>query len=198
MGHTGAVANDNALSIRTVRLPLPSLGDAVGIAKGTILWTLDTVAFVAQLPVRIDELFVRVEEVIGAIEKITDQANEVIAKVSATTDSANGVIVGADQASSKALAMIAELEPITEKAIPLGRTFVDNFSEEEVQAAITMVDHLPELVMRMEAIMPILATLDTVSPEIHELLEVTKDVRKAVIGIPGFKFFKNRGEDRLS
>ncbi len=39
--------------------------------------------------------------------------------------------------------------------------------------------------------------MDTVAPEIHQLLEVTKDVRKAVIGIPGFKFFRNRGEEKL-
>ncbi|MDQ1180786.1 hypothetical protein QE397_002241 [Rhodococcus sp. SORGH_AS 301] len=190
-------APDNDLSVRTVRLPVPSLGNMLGLARGTVLWSLDTVAFVAQLPRRIDDLFVRVDEVIAAIERITDQAQTVIGKVSATTEDAQGVIVGAESASSKALAMISELEPITARAIPLGRTFVDNFSEAEVEAAVKLVDQLPELVQRMEGIMPILATLDTVSPEIHELLEVTKDVRKAVIGIPGFKFFRNRGEERL-
>jgi hypothetical protein len=60
-----------------------------------------------------------------------------------------------------------------------------------------MVDQLPGLVEHMEAVIPILATLDSVAPEIHELLGVTKDVRRAVIGIPGFKFFRNRGQDRL-
>ena len=93
--------------------------------------------------------------------------------------------------------MIADIQPIADRGIPLGRRFVDNFSEQELDASIRMVDQLPELMERMEAIMPILATMDTVAPEIHQLLEVTKDVRKAVIGIPGFKFFRNRGEEKL-
>ncbi|WP_421958157.1 hypothetical protein [Prescottella agglutinans] len=30
-----------------------------------------------------------------------------------------------------------------------------------------------------------------------ELLEVVKDVRQAIIGVPGFGFFRRRGEDKL-
>ena len=48
--------------------------------------------------------------------------------------------------------------------------FVDEISEDEVHAAVRLLDQLPELTDRMAALMPILATLDTVSPEIHELL----------------------------
>ena len=33
--------------------------------------------------------------------------------------------------------------------------------------------------------MPILATLDRVGPDIHDLLEVTRDLRLAIAGIPG-------------
>jgi hypothetical protein len=47
-----------------------------------------------------------------------------------------------------------------------------------------------------EDIMPILATLDRVGPDIHELLEVANDVRQAVLGIPGFSFLRRRGEDK--
>ncbi|MGB3772683.1 MAG: ribulose 1,5-bisphosphate carboxylase large subunit [Rhodococcus sp. (in: high G+C Gram-positive bacteria)] len=198
MRQTARMASDSKLPVRTVRLPVPSVGDLIGVTQRTILWSLDTVAFVSQLPKRIDDLFVRIDEIMSAIEDVTDRAGGVIDKAAATTDDAGVVIVGAGDASSKALAMISELEPITERAIPLGRSFVENFSDEELRAAIKMVDHLPELLDRMDGIMPILATLDTVSPEIHELLEVTKDVRKAVVGIPGFKFFRKRGEDELS
>jgi predicted NBD/HSP70 family sugar kinase len=192
------MTSGNEITVRTVRLPIPSFGDILGIARGTVLWSLDTVAFVSRLPRRVDDLFARVDAVITSIERVADQAGALITKVEATTDDAAVVVVGAGDASAKAQSMIDQLVPITERAIPLGRTFVENFSEAELQASIKMVDHLPELLERMDAIMPILATLDTVSPEIHQLLEVTKDVRKAVIGIPGFKFFRNRGEERLN
>jgi hypothetical protein len=46
-------------------------------------------------------------------------------------------------------------------------------------------------------VLPILHTLDRVGPEIHELLEVTYDVRRALIGIPGFQYFRRRGSTRV-
>jgi len=180
-----------------VRLPVPSVGTAVALMRATVSWSVDTVVLVAALPSRIDDLFSRVDALIASIEEITARAGGVIEAAARTTDDAAGVIVGAGDASERARAMIADIQPIADRGIPLGRRFVDNFSEHELDASIRMVDHLPELMERMEAIMPILATMDTVAPEIHQLLEVTKDVRKAVIGIPGFKFFRNRGEEKL-
>ncbi|MBY6363725.1 ribulose 1,5-bisphosphate carboxylase large subunit [Rhodococcus corynebacterioides] len=165
--------------------------------RATVSWSVDTVVLVAALPSRIDDLFSRVDALIASIEEITARAGGVIEAAARTTDDAAEVIVGAGDASERARTMIADIQPIADRGIPLGRRFVDNFSETELDASIRMVDQLPELMERMEAIMPILATMDTVAPEIHQLLEVTKDVRKAVIGIPGFKFFRNRGEEKL-
>ena len=171
----------SAISPRiTLSIPTPSA--VIDVARGAILWSLDTAGLVASLPARIDALFVQVEALLN--------------KVSAVTDDAADVVSEASDASTTAKRLIADIEPIAQRAMPLGRTFVDNFSEAEVEAAVRMVDHLPELLERMEALMPILAQMDSIAPELHQLLEVTTDVRKAVIGIPGFKFFRNRGEDR--
>ena len=77
------------------------------------------------------------------------------------------------------------------------RQFVDEFSEEEVQALIRLVDQVPMFTEHMETdIMPILATLDRVGPDVHELLDVLKDVRLAIQGVPGFWLLRRRGADR--
>ncbi|WP_308126347.1 ribulose 1,5-bisphosphate carboxylase large subunit [Rhodococcoides corynebacterioides] len=191
------MASDRELEVQTVRLPVPSVGTALSLVRATVSWSMDTVALVAAMPSRIDDLFGRLDALLTSVEEITARAGEVIDAAARTTDDAAEVVVGAGDASARAQSMIAELQPIADRGIPLGRRFVDNFSEQELDASIRMVDQLPELMERMEAIMPILATMDTVAPEIHQLLEVTKDVRKAVIGIPGFKFFRNRGEEKL-
>jgi hypothetical protein len=44
--------------------------------------------------------------------------------------------------------------------------------------------------------MPILATLDRVGPDVHELLDVLKDVRQALLGVPGFKMLRRRGAEK--
>jgi hypothetical protein len=81
-----------------------------------------------------------------------------------------------------------------ERGAPLAGRFVEELSPEEVDAAIKLVDQMPQFTEHMVTdIMPILATLDRVAPDLHELLEVTKDLRQAIDGIPGFSFLKRRG-----
>jgi hypothetical protein len=75
--------------------------------------------------------------------------------------------------------------------------FVTELSEHEIEAAIRLVDELPRLAQHMtEDIMPILGTLDRVGPDLHELLDVAKDVRQAIQGIPGFEYLRRRGEEK--
>jgi hypothetical protein len=112
----------------------------------------------------------------------------------AVAESAATVVSTADHASASAQTLIGLYEPLATKAAPLAQRFVDDLTEEEIHAAIGLVNHLPELTLRMEGLLPILATLDTVSPEIHQLLEEVQGVRQAIQGVPGFKFFRKRGE----
>ena len=87
-------------------------------------------------------------------------------------------------------------QPIAAQAAPLARRFVQEFSEEELVAAIRLVDQLPRLTAHMESdIMPLLATLDRVGPDVHELLNQLREVRQAIQGIPGFRLFRKRGEE---
>jgi len=83
------------------------------------------------------------------------------------------------------------------RAAPLARQFIEEFSETEVHALIRLIDQVPVFTEHMESdIMPILATLDRVGPDVHELLEALKDVRLAIQGIPGFRLLRRRGDER--
>jgi hypothetical protein len=62
-----------------------------------------------------------------------------------------------------------------------------------VTAAIRLVDELPKLKQHLTAdILPILATLDRVGPDLHDLLDVTRDLKLAVAGIPGLGMLRRR------
>ena len=51
---------------------------------------------------------------------------------------------------------------------------------------VRLVDELPRLTHHLtENVLPILGTLDRVGPDIHDLLEVTRDLKLAIAGIPG-------------
>ncbi|OZC54600.1 ribulose 1,5-bisphosphate carboxylase large subunit [Rhodococcus sp. 14-2483-1-1] len=192
-----------ALVLAGVVLPDPLgtetvLRRGVAVARVGVTWMITTTEFALTLPGRIEALMNHIETLMTRIDRVIDSADAVVASVQRTTGAADEVVASASVASHTALELIELFDPIAKQAEPMARRFVDNLSDEEVDAAIAMVDQLPGLLAHMEALLPILATLDTVSPEIHELLGVTKDVRRAVIGIPGFKFFRNRGEDKLN
>ncbi|MDV6263264.1 ribulose 1,5-bisphosphate carboxylase large subunit [Rhodococcoides yunnanense] len=192
-----------ALVLAGVVLPDPLgtetvLRRGVAVARVGVSWMIATTEFALTLPGRIEALMNHIETLMTRIDRVIDSADAVVARVQRTTGAADEVVASASVASHTALELIELFDPIAKQAEPMARRFIDNLSDEEVDAAIAMVDQLPGLLDHMEALLPIFATLDTVSPEIHELLGVTKDVRRAVIGIPGFKFFRNRGEDKLA
>jgi hypothetical protein len=87
--------------------------------------------------------------------------------------------------------------PMLERAAPLTQKFVDDLAPEEIDAAIALVDELPALAHHLSNdVLPILETLDRVGPDLSELLDVTKDLRRAFEGIPGLAFLKRRGESK--
>ena len=110
---------------------------------------------------------------------------------------AAGVVTTAGHTARTADELIGIYEPIAKQAQPLAKRFVDELSPQEIEAAIKLVDELPGLTEHLTSdILPILATLDRVGPEVHQLLEVTSDVRQAILGIPGFGFMRRRGEKK--
>ncbi|MGQ0624078.1 MAG: hypothetical protein ACT4PP_05395 [Sporichthyaceae bacterium] len=126
----------------------------------------------------------RTQTVIGESARITTQAARTIATASAITDTC--------------AVLVDRLAPAMEKAAPLLERFVTGLTEAEVDAAIAMVDELPVLARSLrESVVPILTTLDRVGPDLTELLQVSDDVRRAIVGIPGFGFFKKRGAEIL-
>lgn len=256
-------------------LVIPTPRDVVGVARATTSWALDTVLFVAVLPVRVATVLTDVEQLVARISEVADDAalaitevrriveasagvvdgadrvvsgaertvegaarviigaegtvegaGRVIAGAESTVEGAAGVIAGAEstvhgaevairsvevtgtdaariiaeaaRATHAAMALLDTWRPIAEQAAPLAGRFVQEFSEEELQAAIRAVDQLPALTAHLQNdVMPLLATLDRTGPDVHELLDVAKDVREAIAGIPGFTFFRRRGEHKI-
>ncbi len=126
---------------------------------------------------------------LSAAEEAVRRANELVER----TDT---VVTSAEAAVEHARRVTVAAEEVIEATRPMVR-FAAEMSAHEVEAAIKLVDELPRLAEHMtNDIMPILATLDRVGPDIHELLDVAKDVRQAILGIPGFDYLRRRGEGK--
>ncbi|SCE67306.1 hypothetical protein [Micromonospora mirobrigensis] len=136
--------------------------------------------------------------VVADAEKVAVAAGGVVGEADAVARRAAGTIDAATGATTTATELLAAYEPALRRGAPMADRFVAELSQEEVTAAIRLVDELPKLKEHLTAdVLPILATLDRVGPDLHDLLDVTRDLKLAVAGIPGLGMLRRRGE-RLS
>ena len=130
-------------------------------------------------------------------QRVAGNAEQVVERIIPITGAADAVLESVGATSAGAQALLEIFQPMTERGAPLLQHFLDEFSVEELQALIRLVDQVPQFTEHMETdIMPVLCKLDQVGPDVHELLDVLKDVRLAIHGLPGFALFRRRGADR--
>lgn len=211
--------HDRGMALRIGGVPvLFAPSEVVGGVRAVLGWTDEAIELVADLPARVDRLMVdvetlvkqlgvlieRVERVATSAETVvmeatavTTAAQDVVGRTTATVAKADAAVAGAAAAMAEASGLMAVYQPIAERAAPLARQFVEEFSEAELHAAIRLVDTIPKLSEHVEKdVLPLLATLDRIGPDMEELLGVVKDVRSAVSSLPGLRMLRRRPEDK--
>jgi hypothetical protein len=193
-------------------LPARTLGllDGAELLLARVIAVVDRVEALVE---HAEQVAVEAEDAVHqvrALSAVAAVAIEDAARVSA----AAGVVIGGAEAVAERAAAVVELagrtaaaadttlsayEPALRRGAPMAERFVSQLSHEEITAAIKLIDEMPKLTRHMtENVLPILATLDRVGPDIHDLLEVTRDLKFAIAGIPGLGMLRRRGEDRLA
>ena len=137
--------------------------------------------------------------VVVRANQIVDGASAIVTDATAITGAATGVVQQAEAAAAEARELLDGYAPTLRQAAPLAARFVNELTPEEVTAAIRMIDELPRLREHLtDDVMPLLGKLDQVGPDMHALLEVTNDLYLAIIGLPGLKRLRRRGEERIA
>ncbi|WP_327042861.1 hypothetical protein OG400_12765 [Micromonospora ureilytica] len=132
---------------------------------------------------------------IDTATEVATAAAVVVAEADRVAGRAAATVGTAAEAAATAAELLAAYEPALRRAAPMAGRFVEELSHEEISAAIHLIDELPKLKEHLTAdILPILATLDRVGPDLHDLLDVTRDLKLAVAGIPGLGMLRRRGE----
>jgi hypothetical protein len=89
-------------------------------------------------------------------------------------------------------------EPLRQLA-PLVRRLAETADPHEVEALVTLVDRLPQLVIHLdEDILPVLEGLKDVGTDVHDLVDTVQDLRQVVKGFPGSKLFRRRGAEEIA
>ncbi|WP_430500379.1 hypothetical protein ACQRWP_00900 [Micromonospora trifolii] len=133
--------------------------------------------------------------VVAEADRVSRAASTVVAEADRVANRAAATVGTATEAAATAAELLTAYEPALRRAAPMAGRFVEELSHEEISAAIHLIDELPKLKEHLTAdILPILATLDRVGPDLHDLLDVTRDLKLAVAGIPGLGMLRRRGE----
>jgi len=189
-----------------MKLPLPrssdllgaagAVRDAVGALRNAVGSALELVPRIGVVIGQVEQLLARVEVVVSAIEATLGEVDTVIDRVQVTQRRADDAVAGAQGLVNRIDPLLGSYEPSLRRLAPVLARLAQSTSQEEVSAGISLVDRLPVLIEHVDdSVLPLLTKLDGVGPDLHELLEVTQDLRRVITGLPGVGFLRRRGDD---
>jgi len=154
----------------------------------------------AEAITRIDDTQARAAEAISHVDATQEEAADAIKRVDATQADAAGVIERVDATRAVAEALIARVEDPVRRASrlldllepsllalqPVLERLAHSTDPREVEALVRLVDHAPHLVDRLEEdILPVVATLGSVAPDLRDLLDVSRELNEMLGKLPG-------------
>lgn len=138
----------------------------------------------------------RVGVVVDAATAEVARVGGVVAAAGKEIERVDTVVGGAAVQADRAAALLDVLTPPLTTLQPTLQTLADTTHPDEVAALVRLVDHLPGLTVQVERdVLPVLTTLGTVAPDLHELLDVSRELNEILGKIPGIGRLKKRVEE---
>lgn len=181
-----------------MRLPVPGPRDVLSaLERGgeQVEALLGAVPRALALLDRAEALLDGASAAVGRVREVTEEAAGVVERAGVVVERAEVQVVRATELVDALTPSLTTLQPTLE-------TLVDTTHPDEVAAMVRLVDHLPELTQRVESdVLPVLTTLGSVAPDLHDLLTVARELNDMLAKVPGMGRIKRRideeeGEDR--
>lgn len=175
---------------------IPGPGELVGSALRAAGQGVDTLEqAVGLLP--------KAVQLLGSATELIDRADQLLNRTDALMDRINKVVDTAQHTADRAGRLVGSLEPTMatlqptlDKLQPILSTLADTTSPEEVQALVQIVDLLPEITRALhDDVLPILRTMDSVSPDISNLLLMSQELNEMLSVLPGLGRAKRKFEE---
>jgi ABC-type transporter Mla subunit MlaD len=148
-----------------------------------------------------DQGYQAAERIIGLVPRMVgliDQAEQLMRRADELVQRAGKAVDAADQLSGEAAALLEPFRPALQRLEQIATRLADTTSPAEMDAVVQVVNLLPEVVVSLrEDVMPILNTLDTVAPDVRELLVVSRELNEMLGAIPGLGRAKRRIEQEV-
>ncbi|MFD1860541.1 hypothetical protein EHW97_13310 [Aeromicrobium camelliae] len=186
----------------------PALVEALVTALPRALALLEEAeVLVARISALLDDVeatHARTVEVIERADKTAADADEIVRRSSETVDSANAIVVrtagtvGSVEPTIKRTERLIDLfAPPLERLQPMLDRLSTTTDTKEVDALVGLIDHLPHLLERVETeVIPMLANLQTIAPDIHDMLDLIQELGDMLGKLPGMGRIKRRADEQ--
>jgi hypothetical protein len=190
-----------------MRLPIADPRDVLALVARTPAMAEQAFALVPRtlalldaadaLLLRVDSLVDRIEATRLAADVLLEQTDGTLVEANALIVRAAGTIGSIEPTIERAEGLIDGFAPSLERLQPSLDRLAETTHPDEIDAMVKLVDHLPDIVQRLEVdILPMLTTLRTVGPDVHDLLDITRELNVMLGKIPGMGRVKRRVEEQ--
>jgi hypothetical protein len=151
----------------------------------------------------------QVEALLGAVPRVLvllERAEELVAKIDGVATDAGAlvgrtgqVVDGATEHVTRLSGLLDALEPSLTRLQPTLDRLAETTDPHEVEALalVRLVNHLPQISEQVERdVLPVLSTLGSVAPDLHDLLEVSRELNDMLAKVPGLGRIKKRIDEQ--
>lgn len=182
--------------IDRAELTINRVDDTMDRVDGVIVGAESAVVRADAVIVGAEAAVARADGVLTATEEATARATGVLDAAEATTARVDATVSGADQALGKASKLLDDYEPPLTTLKPTIDKLAETTHPEEIEALVHVIDMLPELTDSLrDDVLPMLKTLDSVGPDVRELLMVSRELNEMLGSLPGMGRIKKRVEE---
>ena len=169
----------------------------------------DLVTLVERSSEQLVALLPRATELLGSAERLVRDAGALVDRIEATRSEAQALVerpttrravallAALEPAAERAVTLLESMEPSLLKLLPTLERLAETTDPREVDAMVAMIDQLPLLAAKLETdVIPVLNTLTTVSPDLHDLLDVSRELNLMLAKLPGMGRVKRRVDEQ--
>lgn len=182
-----------------MRLPVPGPRDVIHLVERGAEAVELVLAAAPRATALLDEasaLLTRVDALVDRIEQTRAAADAVVRRTDAVVTDAEGVVATSGPLTERLTRLLDSTEPSLTRLQPTLERLAETTDPHEVDALVTLIDHLPNLAVKMENdIVPVLETLGSVAPDLHDLLDVSRELNEMLAKLPGMGRIKKRVDE---
>ena len=179
-----------------MRLPVPGPRDLLALVERGGDAVEQLLGAVPRLVSLLDDAEALVRRVGGLVDDIASTrlaADGLVERADATLGRTDVLLTSVVPLNDRLTALLDRLEPPLTTLQPTLERLAETTDPREVDAMVELIDHLPVLAHKMETeIVPVLDSLSSVAPDLHDLLDVSRELNEMLGQIPGISRMKKR------